>query len=36
VGGERAGHCDACFTGEYPVKGSDGAQGKYALEATPA
>ncbi|HEX3390945.1 MAG TPA: amidophosphoribosyltransferase [Solirubrobacteraceae bacterium] len=32
VGGERATHCDACFTGEYPVKGSDGAQGKYALE----
>jgi amidophosphoribosyltransferase len=32
VGGERATHCDACFTGEYPVKGSAGAQGKYALE----
>jgi amidophosphoribosyltransferase len=36
VGGERATHCDACFTGEYPVKGSDGAQGKYALEVAPA
>ncbi|HEX3692865.1 MAG TPA: amidophosphoribosyltransferase [Solirubrobacteraceae bacterium] len=36
VGGERASHCDACFTGEYPVKGSDGAQGKYALEPAPA
>jgi amidophosphoribosyltransferase len=24
--------CDACFTGHYPVKGSDSAQGKYALE----
>ena len=36
VGGERATHCDACFSGEYPVRGSDGAQGKYALEATPA
>jgi amidophosphoribosyltransferase len=36
IGGERANHCDACFSGEYPVKGSDGAQGKYALEATPA
>ena len=35
VGGERASHCDACFTGEYPVKGSDGAQGKYALEVAP-
>jgi amidophosphoribosyltransferase len=33
VGGERATHCDACFTGEYPVRGSDGAQGKYALES---
>jgi amidophosphoribosyltransferase len=32
VGATRATHCDACFTGEYPVKGSDGAQGKYALE----
>ncbi len=36
VGGERATHCDACFTGEYPVKGSDGAQGKYALEVAGA
>jgi amidophosphoribosyltransferase len=32
IGATRATHCDACFTGEYPVKGSDGAQGKYALE----
>ncbi len=32
VGATRATHCDACFTGEYPVKGSDDAQGKYALE----
>jgi amidophosphoribosyltransferase len=32
VGATRATHCDACFTGEYPVKGSDGAQGKFALE----
>jgi amidophosphoribosyltransferase len=32
VGATRATHCDACFTGEYPVKGSEGAQGKYALE----
>jgi glutamine phosphoribosylpyrophosphate amidotransferase len=36
VQGERASHCDACFTGEYPVKGSDGAQGKYALEVAGA
>ncbi|HEY5193881.1 MAG TPA: amidophosphoribosyltransferase [Solirubrobacteraceae bacterium] len=32
VGATRATHCDACFTGEYPVKGSGEAQGKYALE----
>jgi amidophosphoribosyltransferase len=36
VGATRATHCDACFTGEYPVKGSDGAQGKYALEVVGA
>ncbi len=28
----KATHCDACFTGDYPLRGSDGAQGKYALE----
>jgi amidophosphoribosyltransferase len=32
VGATRATHCDACFTGEYPVKGTGEAQGKYALE----
>jgi amidophosphoribosyltransferase len=32
VGGERATHCDACFSGEYPLSGSDGAAGKYSLE----
>jgi amidophosphoribosyltransferase len=31
VGG-RASHCDACFTGEYPLAGSDEAAGKYSLE----
>jgi amidophosphoribosyltransferase len=36
VGATRATHCDACFTGEYPVKGSASAQGKYALEVAPA
>jgi amidophosphoribosyltransferase len=37
VGATRATHCDACFTGEYPLDGSDVANGKYALEgeATP-
>jgi amidophosphoribosyltransferase len=32
VGATKATHCDACFTGNYPLSGSDGAQGKYALE----
>jgi amidophosphoribosyltransferase len=36
VGATRATHCDACFTGEYPVKGTGEAQGKYALEVAPA
>jgi amidophosphoribosyltransferase len=33
VRGTRAKHCDACFTGEYPLAGTDGAAGKYSLEA---
>jgi len=29
----RATHCDACFTGEYPLAGTEGeANGKFALE----
>ena len=32
----RATHCDACFSGEYPLAGSDGAAGKYSLEESPA
>jgi amidophosphoribosyltransferase len=29
----RATHCDACFTGEYPLRDTDGkANGKFALE----
>ncbi|HUA74934.1 MAG TPA: amidophosphoribosyltransferase [Solirubrobacteraceae bacterium] len=36
VGGERATHCDACFSGEYPLAGSDGAAGKFSLEDRPA
>jgi len=31
----RTTHCDACFTGEYPLAGSDGAAGKYSLEEEP-
>jgi amidophosphoribosyltransferase len=33
VGGSRATHCDACFTGEYPLAGSEDANGKFALES---
>jgi amidophosphoribosyltransferase len=31
IGGDRAQHCDACFTGEYPLALAEG-DGKYALE----
>jgi amidophosphoribosyltransferase len=33
VGVERDSHCDACFSGFYPLDGSDEATGKYALES---
>jgi amidophosphoribosyltransferase len=32
VRGTPATHCDACFSGNYPLAGSDGAAGKYSLE----
>jgi len=32
VGASRATHCDACFSGEYPLAGTEDANGKYALE----
>jgi len=32
VGGSRADHCDACFSGEYPLAGTEGSGGKHALE----
>jgi amidophosphoribosyltransferase len=32
VGVEPSTHCDACFTGHYPLHGSATANGKYALE----
>jgi len=37
IGGERATHCDACFTGDYPV-GGEQSTGKFELEPadTPA
>jgi amidophosphoribosyltransferase len=33
VGVTRDTHCDACFTGEYPLAGTEEAGGKYALES---
>ncbi len=33
VGAPRSEHCDACFSGEYPLAGTETANGKYALEA---
>ena len=32
IRGERATHCDACFTGEYPLERTDSANTKFALE----
>jgi amidophosphoribosyltransferase len=32
IGMERSTHCDACFTGDYPLERTDAANGKFALE----
>jgi amidophosphoribosyltransferase len=32
VGVSRDAHCDACFSGDYPLPGTEAARGKYALE----
>ena len=32
IGGERERHCDACFSGDYPLDGTDEAQSKFAFE----
>ena len=32
IGTPRDVHCDACFTGEYPLEGTETANGKHALE----
>jgi amidophosphoribosyltransferase len=32
VGLPRERHCDACFTGQYPLEGTESSSGKYALE----
>src|SRR5438105_2797242 len=33
VGVTRETHCDACFSGEYPLAGTEDANGKFALES---
>ena len=33
VGVDRGTHCDACFSGQYPLEGSEDANGKFALES---
>jgi amidophosphoribosyltransferase len=35
IGADRSTHCDACFSGEYPLAGSHEANGKFALEPLP-
>src|SRR3954469_23899655 len=32
IRGDRGDHCDACFSGSYPLPGSDEANDKFALE----
>jgi amidophosphoribosyltransferase len=32
VQGDRARHCDACFSGEYPLPGTEAGQSKDAFE----
>jgi amidophosphoribosyltransferase len=32
IRGDRDHHCDACFTGDYPLAGSDEANDKFAFE----
>jgi amidophosphoribosyltransferase len=34
VGQSRGTHCDACFSGEYPLAGTEEANGKFALEGS--
>ncbi len=32
IGATRETHCDACFSGEYPLAGTEDAPGKFSLE----
>jgi amidophosphoribosyltransferase len=34
VGGSREVHCDACFSGDYPLDGTEESGGKYVFEAS--
>ena len=34
VGASRDTHCDACFSGVYPLAGTEDANGKFALESS--
>ena len=36
IGGDPGEHCDACFTGNYPLGDPDGADSKFALETIAA
>jgi amidophosphoribosyltransferase len=33
VGTTRSTHCDACFSGKYPLAGTEATPGKHALES---
>jgi len=35
IGNPRTDYCDACFSGEYPLAGTEDAEGKWALEELP-
>ena len=35
IGQSRSEHCDACFTGEYPLANTESSGGKFALENSP-
>jgi amidophosphoribosyltransferase len=35
VEGQRSTHCDACFSGDYPLAGTEESGGKFAFERAP-
>jgi amidophosphoribosyltransferase len=35
VRGSPSAHCDACFSGTYPLAGTEAANGKFAFENAP-